>query len=104
MVRHVKSNAIVYAHADRTVGIGTGQTSRIASIRVGAINAEGSLTGTVLASDGFFPLPDGIQNIARMGVTAIIQPGGALRDREIIELADELDVAMLFTGDRHFRH
>jgi phosphoribosylaminoimidazolecarboxamide formyltransferase/IMP cyclohydrolase len=104
VVKHVKSNAIVYAGRDSTMGIGMGQTSRVASAKSGAINASESLSGTVVASDGFFPFRDSIDNIRRMGVTAVIQPGGSLKDKEVIAAANEQDLAMLFTDIRHFRH
>ncbi len=102
--KHVKSNAIVYASKDRTIGIGIGQTSRVYSAKIGAINACESLEGSVAASDGFFPFRDGIDVLAEMGVKAVIQPGGSLRDQEVISAADEYDMAMIFTGVRHFRH
>ncbi len=102
--KHTKSNAIVYAHKDRTLGIGIGQTSRIYAARVGAINALESLQDSVVASDGFFPFRDGIDGIKKVGVTAIVQPGGSSRDQEVIEAANEYNLAMLFTGERHFRH
>jgi phosphoribosylaminoimidazolecarboxamide formyltransferase/IMP cyclohydrolase len=104
VVKHVKSNSIVYAHKDRTVGIGMGQTSRVFAAKVGAINASEPLTATVVASDGFFPFRDGIDSVKKMGVTAVIQPGGSVKDKEVIAAADELDVAMLLTGTRHFKH
>lgn len=102
--KHVKSNAIVYAHKDRTVGIGIGQTSRVYSAKIGSILAQESTKGTVAASDGFFPFRDGIDILAEMGVTAVIQPGGSLKDKEVIEAADEHNMAMIITGVRHFRH
>jgi phosphoribosylaminoimidazolecarboxamide formyltransferase/IMP cyclohydrolase len=102
--KHVKSNAIVYAMGDRTVGIGIGQTSRVYAARVGAINALEPLKGSVVASDGFFPFRDGIDGIKKVGVTAVVQPGGSVKDDEVIEAANELDVAMLLTGTRHFKH
>lgn len=102
--KHVKSNAIVYAHKDRTVGIGIGQTSRVYSAKIGSMLAQESTKGTVAASDGFFPFRDGIDILAEMGVTAVIQPGGSLKDREVIEAADEHNMAMIITGVRHFRH
>lgn len=102
--KHVKSNAIVYALKDRTVGIGIGQTSRVYSAKIGALNACEPLRGTVAASDGFFPFRDGIDVLHEMGVTAIVQPGGSLKDKEVIEAADEYDMAMIITGIRHFRH
>jgi len=104
VAKHVSSNAIVYATGDRTVGIGIGQTSRVYSTRAGAINALESLNGTVVASDGFFPFRDGIDSIKKVGVTAVIQPGGSVKDAEVIKAAEEHGIAMLFTGVRHFRH
>ncbi|MCX8030504.1 MAG: bifunctional phosphoribosylaminoimidazolecarboxamide formyltransferase/IMP cyclohydrolase [Thermodesulfovibrionales bacterium] len=102
--KHVKSNAIVYALKDRTVGIGIGQTSRVYSAKIGALNACEPLRGTVAASDGFFPFRDGIDVLHEMGVTAVIQPGGSLKDNEVIEAANEYNMAMIITGIRHFRH
>jgi phosphoribosylaminoimidazolecarboxamide formyltransferase/IMP cyclohydrolase len=102
--KHVKSNAIVYARDGQTVGVGAGQMSRVDSAKIGAMKAQLPLHGTVAASDAFFPFPDGIEEIARAGATAVIQPGGSQRDSEVIEAADRLGLAMLFTGVRHFRH
>ena len=102
--KHVKSNAIVYAHDGQTVGIGAGQMSRVDSAKIGAMKAQLPLKGTVAASDAFFPFPDGVEEIAKAGATAIIQPGGSQRDLEVIEATDRLGLAMLFTGVRHFRH
>ena len=102
--KHVKSNAIVYARDGQTVGVGAGQMSRVDSAKIGAMKAQLPLKGTVAASDAFFPFPDGVEEIARAGATAIIQPGGSQRDPEIIAAADRLGLAMLFTGVRHFRH
>jgi len=102
--KHVKSNAIVYALKDRTVGIGAGQMSRVDSSKIAAIKAQGSLKGTVVASDAFFPFRDGIDTVAEAGATAVIQPGGSIRDDEVIEAANEHGIAMVFTGMRHFRH
>jgi phosphoribosylaminoimidazolecarboxamide formyltransferase/IMP cyclohydrolase len=104
VVKHVKSNAIVYANAFQTVGVGAGQMSRVDSARIAAQKAVLPLAGTVVASDAFFPFRDGIDEIARTGATAIIQPGGSVRDEETIAAADEHDLAMVFTGVRHFRH
>ncbi len=104
VVKHVKSNAIVYAFRDRTAGIGIGQTSRVYSARCGAANAVEPLTGSVVASDGFFPFRDGIDEIAKAGVTAVIQPGGSVKDEDVIKAADEHGMAMLFTKARHFKH
>ena len=102
--KHVKSNAIVYARDGQTVGVGAGQMSRVDSCKIGAMKAVLPLKGTVAASDAFFPFPDGVEEIARAGATAIIQPGGSVRDPEVIEAADRLGLAMIFTGVRHFRH
>lgn len=102
--KHVKSNAIVYSRAGQTISVGAGQMSRVDSVKVGAMKAILPLQGTVLASDAFFPFPDGIEEAASHGVTAIIQPGGSVRDADVIEAADRLNLAMLFTGIRHFRH
>jgi phosphoribosylaminoimidazolecarboxamide formyltransferase / IMP cyclohydrolase len=102
--KHVKSNAILYARDGQTVGVGAGQMSRVDSCRIGAMKAVLPLKGTVAASDAFFPFPDGVEEIAKAGATAIIQPGGSVRDQEVIEAADRLGMAMIFTGVRHFRH
>ena len=102
--KHVKSNAIVYARNGQTVGVGAGQMSRVDSCRIGAAKAVLPLVGTVAASDAFFPFPDGVEEIARAGAKAVIQPGGSVRDHEVIEAADRLGVAMVFTNIRHFRH
>jgi len=102
--KHVKSNAIVYARDGQTVGVGAGQMSRVDSCKLGAMKAQLPLKGTVAASDAFFPFPDGVEEIAKAGATAIIQPGGSVRDQEVIEAADRLGLAMIFTGVRHFRH
>jgi phosphoribosylaminoimidazolecarboxamide formyltransferase / IMP cyclohydrolase len=102
--QHVKSNAIVYARDGQTVGVGAGQMSRVDSAKIGAMKAQLPLKGTVAASDAFFPFPDGVEEIAKAGATAIIQPGGSQRDPEVIAAADRLGLAMLFTGVRHFRH
>ncbi|MGB8730629.1 MAG: bifunctional phosphoribosylaminoimidazolecarboxamide formyltransferase/IMP cyclohydrolase [Candidatus Sulfotelmatobacter sp.] len=102
--KHVKSNAIVYARDGQTVGVGAGQMSRVDSAKIGAMKAQLTLQGTVAASDAFFPFADGVEQIAKAGATAIIQPGGSQRDPEVIAAADRLGLAMLFTGIRHFRH
>lgn len=104
VAKHVKSNAIVLAKEDRTVGIGAGQMSRIDSTRLAKMKAQVSTQGTVLASDAMFPFRDGIDAGAEAGATAIIQPGGSIRDDEVIAAADEYGIAMVFTGMRHFRH
>ncbi len=102
--KHTKSNAIVYARAGQTVGVGAGQMSRVDSVRLGAMRARLPVEGSVLASDAFFPFRDGLDEAARHGITAVIQPGGSVRDAEVIAAADEHDLAMVFTGIRHFRH
>ena len=107
VVKHVKSNAIVYAAHDRTLGIGAGQMSRIDSSRIAiwkASEAKLDLKGSVIASDAFFPFPDGLIAAAEAGATAAIQPGGSVNDPKVIAAADERGVAMIFTGQRHFRH
>jgi len=102
--KHVKSNAIVYSRDGQTVGVGAGQMSRVDSCKLGAMKAVLPLKGTVAASDAFFPFPDGVEEIAKAGATAIIQPGGSVKDSEVIAAADRLGLAMVFTGVRHFRH
>jgi len=106
--KHVKSNAIVYARFDgghgQTVGVGAGQMSRVDAARFGEMKAVLPLTDSVAASDAFFPFPDGLEVVARAGATAVIQPGGSVRDAEVIEAANKLGIAMVFTGVRHFRH
>jgi len=102
--KHVKSNAIVYAREGQTVGIGAGQMSRVDSTKIGAMKAVLPLKGTVAASDAFFPFPDGVEEIGKAGATAIIQPGGSVKDGEVIDAANRLGLAMIFTGVRHFRH
>ncbi|HET9532279.1 MAG TPA: bifunctional phosphoribosylaminoimidazolecarboxamide formyltransferase/IMP cyclohydrolase, partial [Blastocatellia bacterium] len=104
IAKHVKSNAIVYAREGQLVGVGAGQMSRVDSVKIGAMKAQLPLEGTVLASDAFFPFRDGIDEAARAGVTAVIQPGGSVRDEEVIAAANEHNLAMLFTGMRHFKH
>uniref|UniRef100_Q01SL5 Bifunctional purine biosynthesis protein PurH n=1 Tax=Solibacter usitatus (strain Ellin6076) TaxID=234267 RepID=Q01SL5_SOLUE len=104
VAKHVKSNAIVYARAGQTVGVGAGQMSRVDSVKLGAMKAVLPVAGTVVASDAFFPFPDGVEEAAKNGATAFIQPGGSVRDEEVIAAADRLGVAMVFTGVRHFRH
>ncbi|HTP42005.1 MAG TPA: bifunctional phosphoribosylaminoimidazolecarboxamide formyltransferase/IMP cyclohydrolase [Nitrospiria bacterium] len=104
VAKHVKSNAIVYARPGRTIGIGAGQMSRVDSVRLGAMKAQSTLAGSVMASDAFFPFRDGIDEAAKHGVTAIIQPGGSIRDEEVITAANEHGLAMIITGMRHFRH
>jgi phosphoribosylaminoimidazolecarboxamide formyltransferase/IMP cyclohydrolase len=102
--KHVKSNAIVYARNGQTLGIGAGQMSRVDAARFGAMKAVLPLAGCVAASDAFFPFPDGLEVVAQAGATAVIQPGGSVRDQDVIEAADRLGLAMVFTGMRHFRH
>jgi phosphoribosylaminoimidazolecarboxamide formyltransferase / IMP cyclohydrolase len=104
VVKHVKSNAIVLATAAATVGIGAGQMSRVDSCRLAIMKAESSLKDTVVASDAFFPFRDGIDAVAEAGATAVIQPGGSMRDGDVVQAADEHGMAMVFTGIRHFRH
>jgi len=113
-VKHVKSNAIVFAHGGATVGIGAGQMSRVDSVRIAAAKAaevgkasgmpRSPTFGSVLASDAFFPFADGLEVAIEAGATAVIQPGGSVRDREVIAAADAAGIAMVFTGLRHFRH
>jgi phosphoribosylaminoimidazolecarboxamide formyltransferase/IMP cyclohydrolase len=102
--KHVKSNAIVYAKDGQTLGVGAGQMSRVDAAKFGAMKAILPLKGCVAASDAFFPFPDGLEAIAAAGATAVIQPGGSVRDEEVIAAADKLGMAMVFTGMRHFRH
>lgn len=104
VVKHVKSNAIVLWKDDATIGVGAGQMNRVGSVRIAAGEAGQNARGSVMASDAFFPFRDGIDEAAKMGVTAIIQPGGSIRDRECVLAANEHGVAMVFTGVRHFRH
>ena len=114
VAKHVKSNAIVYARDGATVGVGAGQMSRVDSARLAARKAEEAVAmagwpephtrGSVVASDAFFPFPDGLVATIEAGATAVIQPGGSVRDADVIAVADEADVAMVFTGMRHFRH
>lgn len=102
--KHVKSNAIVFAKPGRTVGIGAGQMSRVVSVEIAAQKAGEEARGAVMASDAFFPFPDGIEAAAKAGITAVVQPGGSKKDDEVIRAANEANIAMLFTGVRHFRH
>jgi phosphoribosylaminoimidazolecarboxamide formyltransferase/IMP cyclohydrolase len=104
VAKHVKSNAIVYARPGQTVGVGAGQMSRVDSVKIGAMKAVLPLEGTVVASDAYFPFADGVEEAVRQGATAFIQPGGSVRDQEVIAAADRLGAAMVFTGMRHFRH
>jgi len=102
--KHVKSNAVVYARNGQTIGVGAGQMSRVDAAKFGAMKAVLPLAGCVAASDAFFPFPDGLETVAQAGATAVIQPGGSVRDNEVIAAADRLGLAMVFTGMRHFRH
>jgi phosphoribosylaminoimidazolecarboxamide formyltransferase/IMP cyclohydrolase len=108
VAKHVKSNAIVYARTregfGQAISAGAGQMSRVDSVKFGAMKAVLPLEGSVVASDAFFPFPDGVEEAARHGVTAVIQPGGSVRDDDVIAAADRLGLAMVFTGVRHFRH
>ena len=104
VAKHVKSNAIVYARDGQTIGVGAGQMSRVDAARFGAMKAVLPLDGCVAASDAFFPFPDGLEVVAQAGATAVIQPGGSVRDNDVIAAADRLGLAMVFTGMRHFRH
>ena len=102
--KHTKSNAIVYARDKQTVGVGAGQMSRVDSVRIGVMRAQLPVAGSVLASDAFFPFRDGLDEAAKGGITAVIQPGGSVRDEEVIAAANEHNLAMVFTGVRHFKH
>ena len=107
VVKWVKSNAVIFCLKDRTIGIGAGQMSRVDSSMFAVDKAKRaglSLEGTVVASDAFFPFRDGVEAAAAAGATAVIQPGGSVRDEEVIQAADEFNLAMVFTGVRHFRH
>ena len=107
VAKHVKSNAIVYAKADRTIGVGAGQMSRFDSSRIAVMKAQEAgldLKGTAVASDAFFPFADGLFEAVKAGATAVIQPGGSVRDAEVIKAADDNNIAMIFTGIRHFKH
>jgi phosphoribosylaminoimidazolecarboxamide formyltransferase/IMP cyclohydrolase len=104
VAKHVKSNAVVYARGGQTVGVGAGQMSRVDAAKFGAMKAVLPLANCVAASDAFFPFPDGLEAVAAAGATAVIQPGGSVRDQEVIDAANRLGLAMVFTGVRHFRH
>ncbi len=107
VAKHVKSNAIVYARQDRTLGIGAGQMSRIDSARIAsqkATEAGLDLKGSAVGSDAFFPFSDGLLEAVKAGSTAVIQPGDSIRDQEVIQAANDNDIAMVFTGVRHFKH
>jgi phosphoribosylaminoimidazolecarboxamide formyltransferase/IMP cyclohydrolase len=102
--KHVKSNAIVFAKDGATLGVGAGQMSRVDSVKLAVMKAQSSLAGSVVASDAFFPFPDGVEEAVKAGATAVIQPGGSVRDSDVIAAADRLNLAMVFTGMRHFLH
>jgi phosphoribosylaminoimidazolecarboxamide formyltransferase/IMP cyclohydrolase len=104
VAKHVKSNAIVFARNGRTVGVGAGQMSRVDSVKLAVMKAQEPLQGSVVASDAFFPFPDGVEEATRAGAIAVIQPGGSVRDADVIAAADKLGISMVFTGLRHFRH
>jgi phosphoribosylaminoimidazolecarboxamide formyltransferase / IMP cyclohydrolase len=104
IAKHVKSNAIVFTRAGQTLAVGAGQMSRVDSVKIAIMKAQLPLAGSVVASDAFFPFPDGVEEAARAGATAVIQPGGSVRDADVIAAADRLGLAMVFTGMRHFRH
>ena len=104
VVKHVKSNAIVVAADDKTLGVGAGQMNRVGSAAIALEQAGEAAKGAVLSSDAFFPFRDTIDTAAKAGITAIIQPGGSVRDEESIQAADEHGIAMVFTGMRHFKH
>lgn len=104
VAKHVKSNAIVFARKGQTVGIGAGQMSRVDSVKIATIKAQVPLKGSVMASDAFFPFRDGIDEASKVGATAVIQPGGSIRDQEVVQAVDEHNMAMILTGMRHFRH
>jgi phosphoribosylaminoimidazolecarboxamide formyltransferase/IMP cyclohydrolase len=104
VAKHVKSNAIVFAKDGATLGVGAGQMSRVDSVKIAVMKAQSSLAGTVVASDAFFPFPDGVEEAAKAGATAVIQPGGSVRDPDVMAAADRLGLAMVFTGMRHFLH
>jgi len=104
VAKHVKSNAIVFAKDGATIGVGAGQMSRVDSVKIAVMKAQSPLAGTVVASDAFFPFPDGVEEAAKAGATAVIQPGGSVRDPDVIVAADRLGLAMVFTGMRHFLH
>jgi phosphoribosylaminoimidazolecarboxamide formyltransferase/IMP cyclohydrolase len=102
--KHVKSNAIVFAKDGATLGIGAGQMSRVDSVKIAVMKAQSSLRGSIVASDAFFPFPDGVEEAAKAGAVAVIQPGGSVRDNDVIAAADRLGIAMVFSGMRHFLH
>jgi phosphoribosylaminoimidazolecarboxamide formyltransferase/IMP cyclohydrolase len=100
----VKSNAVIFTGADRTLAVGAGQMSRVDAVKVAVMKAAGPLTGSVAASDAFFPFRDGLDEVAEAGAAAVIHPGGSIRDEEVVAAADEFGMAMVLTGVRHFKH
>jgi phosphoribosylaminoimidazolecarboxamide formyltransferase/IMP cyclohydrolase len=104
VAKHAKSNAIVFAQRTATVGVGAGQMSRVDSVHLAGRRAGERARGAVMASDAFFPFPDGVEAAAEYGITAVVQPGGSVRDDEVIAACNRLGLAMCFTGARHFRH
>jgi phosphoribosylaminoimidazolecarboxamide formyltransferase/IMP cyclohydrolase len=102
--QHTKSNTMIFADATATIGIGAGQMSRVDAAKIAVDKALFSLEGTAVASDAFLPFPDALEEAAKAGATALIQPGGSIRDQEVIDAANRLNIAMIFTGVRHFRH
>ena len=102
--KHVKSNAIVLANRMATAGIGGGQPSRVQSVEIAIRTAGQTASGSVMASDAFFPFPDGIELAAKYGITAVIQPGGSIRDNQVVDAVNSHNMAMVFTGKRHFKH
>ena len=102
--KHVKSNAIVYARDGQTVGVGAGQMSRVEAAQIAVRRAGERGRGSVMASDAFFPFPDGLEEGIRAGVTAVIQPGGSMKDNDVVAAADSAGIAMVMTGQRHFKH
>jgi phosphoribosylaminoimidazolecarboxamide formyltransferase/IMP cyclohydrolase len=104
VVKHVKSNAILFCQGQQTAAVGAGQMSRVDAAKIAVMKAQIPLAGSVVASDAFFPFRDGVDALAASGAVAVIQPGGSIRDEEVIAAADEHNMAMIFTGMRHFRH
>ncbi|PIQ54334.1 MAG: bifunctional phosphoribosylaminoimidazolecarboxamide formyltransferase/inosine monophosphate cyclohydrolase, partial [Comamonadaceae bacterium CG12_big_fil_rev_8_21_14_0_65_59_15] len=104
VAKHVKSNAIVFAKGGVTLGVGAGQMNRVNSTRIAALHGGEAIKGSAVASDAFFPFRDGVDALAEAGAKAVIQPGGSMRDQEVIAAANEHGLAMIFTGIRHFRH
>jgi phosphoribosylaminoimidazolecarboxamide formyltransferase/IMP cyclohydrolase len=103
-VKHIKSNSVVFVKDTQTVGIGGGQTSRVDAVWIATSKGKENIKGSIMASDAFFPFRDGIVVAAKAGVKAIIQPGGSIRDEEVIQAADENGIAMVFSGQRYFKH